>query len=192
MSSSTQIFTVGHSNHSVERFKELLAKYGIEVLVDVRSWPHSRYVKWADARVLPNVAREAGSRYLAMGKELGGRPTGEEFYDAEGHVLYAKVADSEPFRKGLERLKRGSDRYRVAMMCAEENPAACHRRLLVAKVLLERGFTVVHIRGDGSSETESEPIDLSAGALFRDQEEKLWRSSPSVSRVRRPRTSSAA
>jgi uncharacterized protein (DUF488 family) len=186
-----QIFTIGHSNHSVEHFKGLLARYRIEVLVDVRSWPHSRHVKWADAAVLPGVVREGGARYLLMGRELGGRPEGEEFYDGEGRVLYGKVAGTEAFRRGLERLKKGGCRCQVAMMCAEENPAACHRRLLIAKVLLEQGFTVTHIRGDGSCETESEPIDFSEGALFKD-EENLWRSSPSVSRARPLRTSSAA
>jgi uncharacterized protein (DUF488 family) len=192
MRASRRIFTVGHSNHSAEHFKGLLSTYEIEVLVDVRSWPHSRYVKWADEVVLPKVAREAGARYLPMGRELGGRPSGDEFYDANGHVLYAKVAAGGDFRQGLARLKRGSRQYRVAMMCAEENPAACHRRLLVGKVLLEQGFTIVHVRGDGSCETEREPIDFSAGKLFQDEEGDLWRSSPSVSHARRPRTSSAA
>jgi uncharacterized protein (DUF488 family) len=187
----SQVFTVGHSNHSVEHFKDLLSKYRIEVLVDVRSWPHSRFVKWADAAVLPGVVREAGARYLSMGSELGGRPDGAENYDQEGHVLYGKVAASESFRAALERLKKGAEEYRVAMMCAEENPVACHRRLLVAKVLLEQGYTIAHIRGNGDCESESKPIDFSEGALF-DDEENLWRSSLSVSHARPPRTSSVA
>jgi hypothetical protein len=76
-------------------------------------------------------------------------------------------------------------------MCGEEDPAACHRRLLVSKVLLGEGWTIDHIRGDGRSETESEPIDLAEGSLF-DDEESLWRSSLSVSRRRPQKISSAA
>jgi uncharacterized protein (DUF488 family) len=76
-------------------------------------------------------------------------------------------------------------------MCSEENPATCHRRLLVAKVLLEQGVTIGHIRGDGRCEVESKPIDLAEGSLF-DDEESLWRSSLSVSPRQQPRISSAA
>lgn len=186
-----RLFTIGHSNHSADRFQRLLSEHGIEVLVDVRSWPHSRYVEWADRSRMPDVAEMAGARYLFLGKELGGRPESSEFYDAAGHVLYAKVATGGEFRAGIERLRRGARRYRVAIMCSEENPASCHRRLLVAKVLLEEGVTIGHIRGDGNCEVESRPIALSEGSLF-DDEENLWRSSLSVSRRQPPRISSAA
>jgi uncharacterized protein (DUF488 family) len=186
-----QVLTIGHSNHPVEHFQGLLSEHGVEVLVDVRSWPHSRYVEWVDRSCLPDVAQTVKARYLFLGEELGGRPEGPEFYDAEGHVLYGRVAESELFRSGIERLKKGAEQYRVAIMCSEENPTSCHRRLLVAKVLLEQGFTITHIRGDGRCEVESEPINLSAGSLF-DDEESLWRSSLSVSRRRPPRISSAA
>lgn len=187
----SRLLTLGHSNHSREHFEQLLSANEIEVLVDIRSWPHSRYVPWADAVVLPEVARSAGTKYLFMGKELGGRPEGPEFYDADGRVLYGKVAETKVFKDGIDRLCRGSERCRLAIMCSEEDPTHCHRRLLVAKVLLEKGVAITHIRGDGRHESESGPIDLCDGALFED-EENLWRSSLSVSRARRPRTSSAA
>lgn len=186
-----QLLTIGHSNHSAEHFRELLLRHGVEVLVDVRSWPHSRYVEWADRSQIAGVARLAGARYLFLGAELGGRPDAPEFYDSEGHVLYGKVAKSEAFRAGIARLRRGVESYRVAVMCSEEDPTSCHRRLLVAKVLLEEGWTIGHVRGDGRCELESKPIALAEGSLFED-EESLWRSSLSVSRRQPPRISSAA
>jgi uncharacterized protein (DUF488 family) len=189
--SGTRIFTIGHSNHDPERFRQLLSQQGIEVLVDVRSWPHSRYVQWADAATLPGVVAEAGARYLFLGKELGGRPEGDDFYDSEGHVLYGKVAEQHSFRQAIQRLERGARDYRVAIMCSEEDPTSCHRRLLVAKVLLDRGVAVAHIRKDGRLESEEGPLRLSEGTLFED-EERQWRSSLSVSRGRRQSTSSAA
>lgn len=185
------LLTIGHSNHSPERFRDLLSQHRIEVLVDVRSWPHSRYVEWADHSRLPALAKEAGAKYLFLGERLGGRPEGEEFYDEEGHVLYFKVASDKRFRTGIERLRRGVERCRLAIMCSEEDPRHCHRRLLVAKVLLEQGIAVTHIRGDGRSEAEPGPIDLSEGALF-DEGEWQWRSLRSVSRGRPPKTSLAA
>jgi uncharacterized protein (DUF488 family) len=185
------LLTIGHSNHSAEHFQRLLSEHDIEVLVDIRSWPHSRYVEWADRSRIGEIAKASGARYLFMGRELGGRPDGDQFYDEAGHVLYGKVAESDDFRNGIERLRHGAERYRVAVMCSEEDPASCHRRLLVAKVLLEEGHTIGHIRGDGRCEIEAEPIALSEGSLF-DDEESLWRSSLSVSRGRPPRISSAA
>ncbi|MDX6625155.1 MAG: hypothetical protein QOE56_144 [Solirubrobacterales bacterium] len=185
------ILTLGHSNHPVERFKELLAESDVDVLVDVRSWPRSRYVDWADRASLPDTVAAVNVKYLFLGDQLGGRPDDGSFYDREGHVLYGKVAKTEDFRAGIERLKRGISQWRVAIMCSEENPEHCHRRLLVAKVLLEEGIAVTHIRGDGRQEAEPGPIDLSAGVLFAD-EERVWRSSRSVSRKRPPKTSLAA
>lgn len=186
-----QIFTIGHSNHDPDEFCRLLSQHGIEVLVDVRSWPHSRYVEWADIATLPGLIAEAGARYLFLGKELGGRPEGDSFYDSEGHVLYGKVAEQVWFMDGIRRLERGAQEYRVAIMCSEEDPSHCHRRLLVSKVLLEDGLTVAHIRKGGRVEFESGPLRLSEGTLFED-EEGLWRSSLSVSRGPRQRTSSSA
>lgn len=186
-----RIFTIGHSNHSLEHFQGLVRDFQIEVLVDVRSWPHSRFVEWVDRSNMADAIRPAGARYLFLGDQLGGRPEGNEFYDPDGYVLYSRVAESDFFRAGIGRLLKGAQQFRVAVMCSEEDPAGCHRRLLVTKVLLERGFTVAHIRGDGSCEVESEPIGLSEGKLFEDEGD-LWRSSLSVSRARAPRTSSAA
>lgn len=185
------LFTLGHSNHSRERFEELLRDAEVDVLVDVRSWPHSRYVVWADRGTLPEVTAAIDVKYLFLGGQLGGRPDDGVFYDSEGHVLYARVARSEGFRAGIERLKRGIQQCRVAIMCSEEDPEHCHRRLLVAKVLLDEGIPVVHIRGDGGREAEPGAIDLSGGALFED-EEMTWRSSRSVSRKPPPKTSLAA
>lgn len=185
------LLTIGHSNHPSEHFQRLLSEHDVEVLVDVRSWPHSRHVEWVDRSKIGDVAKAAGVRYLFLGRELGGRPDGNEFYDQVGRVLYGKVAQSDDFRDGIERLCRGAERYRVAIMCSEEDPTSCHRRLLIAKVLLEKGHTIGHIRGDGRCEFEAEPIALSEGSLF-DDEEGLWRSSLSVSRRRAQRVSSAA
>ncbi|HET8815463.1 MAG TPA: DUF488 domain-containing protein [Solirubrobacterales bacterium] len=186
-----RIYTIGHSNLDPDHFRQLLTQHEIEVLVDVRSWPHSRYVQWADAAALPEVVGQAGLKYLFLGKELGGRPEGDEFYDHEGHVLYGKVAEQDSFKQAIRRLEGGAEEYRVAIMCSEEDPTSCHRRLLVAKVLLDRGATVAHIRKDGRLETEEGPLRLAEGTLFED-EESLWRSSLSVSRGRRQSTSSTA
>jgi len=157
--SRQSLFTIGHSNHSLQRFAELLRGEAIEVVADVRSAPYSRYCPWFSRDALARALPGAGPGYVFLGNELGGRPDGREFYDADGHVLYAAVAQAPFFAAGLERLREGMSRYRVALMCSEEDPTDCHRFLLVARELAAAGANVRHIRGDGRIETQEEVDD---------------------------------
>jgi uncharacterized protein (DUF488 family) len=182
------LLTIGHSNHRLECFLALLRDHGIQGIADVRSWPASRYAPWFDSEPLADALGEAGVRYVFLGRELGGRPDDELLYDESGRVRYDAVARSETFIRGLEKLRRGIDVLRVAVMCAEEDPEHCHRRLLVARVLFEEGVHVLHIRGDGSKEAEGGFMRV--GSLF--EESLPWRSTASVSRRRLLRASSIA
>lgn len=91
-----------------------------------------------------------------MGDELGGRPKPRECYDADGKVLYDKVEEQEFYRRGIDRLLDGIARFRVCLMCAEEDPSHCHRRLLIAQTLTRHGVEVRHVRGSGIIEPEVE------------------------------------
>jgi uncharacterized protein (DUF488 family) len=190
VTSSPHVLTIGHSNHTVEHFLSLLNAHAVQVVVDARSQPYSKYASQLDHEALKLALQDAGIRYLYLGRELGGRPEGHEFYDGEGHVLYDRVAETCLFQEGLSRLERGVREYKVALLCAEENPAACHRRLLVGRVLLERGVQVDHIRGDGRIQTEEEVAAEVAPhrdqmTLFEKVEAEPWKSIPSVLRKKR-------
>ncbi len=193
-----RLYSIGHSNHALETFLELLRQYRIEVLVDARSHPYSKFAPHFDAPSLKQAVIGAGMKYLFMGKELGGRPDGDDFYDAEGHVLYWRVAESHLFLDGIGRLETGITKYRVPLMCSEENPSACHRRLLVGRVLTTHGVQLEHIRGDGSIQTEAEleaeeQRGCAEGQIrFFDEphQEKAWRSIQSVLQRGRRQTSS--
>lgn len=192
------IFSIGHSNHPIEAFLDLLRLYRIAVLVDVRSAPYSRYVPHFNPENLKATLKEQGFQYLYMGKELGGRPEGAEFYDADGRVYYDRLAEAPLFLGGLERLITGGGRYRVAMMCSEEDPTHCHRRLLIGRVLTARGVPFTHIRGDGRLQSEAEVSaaeqtpEEAAGqmALFPTEEVTDWKSIRSVSPKKPPPSSS--
>ena len=172
------LFTLGHSNHQIERFLSLAAGEQIEVIADVRSQPYSKYSTQFNQDPLRAACSEAGVQYVYLGRELGGRPEGEGFYDEAGHVLYDKVAESELFEAGLRRLMEGLEKYRVALVCAEEDPRGCHRHRLVARVLEERGVPVWHIRGDGKLERAAE-LDIEPQlSLFGPLD--TWKSIPSV------------
>ena len=150
------IFTIGHSNRGFSEFLGVLTAHGVEVVADVRSYPASRYAPQFNRKNLASALHANGIAYQFMGAELGGRPKEDEFYDSEGRVLYGKLAQSQRFRDGLERLEATLLESRVAIMCSEENPASCHRRLLVGQALKERGVEALHLRADGSAQANDD------------------------------------
>src|SRR4051812_24830189 len=110
-----RLFSIGHSNHDLERFLELLRARGVEVLEDVRSQPYARYATHFSQETLRPAVTAAGVKYLFLGRELGGRPEGDEFYDAEAHVRYDRLAVAPLFLEGIERIVRGGRQYAVAL-----------------------------------------------------------------------------
>ena len=150
------VWTVGHSNHSIEHFLDLLDQHQIAVLVDVRSSPYSRYADHFNKQTIQGYLQARTIKYLFLGDLIGGRAEGEQFRDDQGYVLYDRVAQSPDFKRGIERLVDGIVAYRVALMCGEEDPTDCHRRLLIGRVLDGRGVRVMHMRGDGRLQSEEE------------------------------------
>ena len=166
------IWSIGHSNHELPAFVALLRGAGVEVIADVRSQPYSRFNPQFNRETLRAALLEAEIDYVFLGDELGGRPSEPGCYDADGHVLYDKVAETDRFRDGLSRLVAGSRNFRVAMMCSEGDPSNCHRHLLVSCALTADGIPVTHVLADGTTITEAE---LSAQyesqpALFGDEQ----------------------
>lgn len=193
---SRPVLTIGHSNHSLEYFLNLLKMHSVEVVADTRSYPYSDYAPHFDREPLRKKLGEMGLKYVDLGQELGGRPKGSEFYDSKGHVLYDRVAATPAFQDGLARLENGIHTYSIAILCSEENPAICHRKVLIGKVLTERGFSVEHIRGDGRVQSDAEVSAFAAPSniqqeLFAEAKAQPWKSIPSVLRKKRQNSSSA-
>lgn len=182
------LYTIGHSSHPSEHFVELLQQHRIEVLVDTRSAPYSHYSPQFDRESLRDLVAAAGIKYLYLGDVIGGRPRDESHYDEQGRARYGKMGKDEEFLQAIARVEHGAIEFRVALMCSEEDPAHCHRRLLVGRVLVERGAELRHIRGDGRLLDDAE-IALESGkaltqtqpALFPEMDEDKWRSTVSVS-----------
>ncbi|MBI2172497.1 MAG: DUF488 family protein [Chloroflexi bacterium] len=198
---NARIYTIGHSNQTLESFLLLLSGHAVGVVVDVRSTPTSKYSPQFNGATLAVSLTRSGFKYVSMGLELGGRPSTSSYYDVKHRVLYDQVAQSSAFKQGIQRLQKGSESDTIAVMCSEEDPTHCHRRLLVGRVLGEAGVQVAHIRADGSLQTEAELARLEQAterepqlALFESPGEyRAWRSAkpiPSASRKDAPRTSS--
>jgi uncharacterized protein (DUF488 family) len=150
------VFTIGHSNHGLEQFATLLKDNRIEVIVDIRSKPYSRYATQFNKATIQDFLHSCGIKYLYLGDKLGGKPDDRRFYDTEGNVVYSRISETPEFHEGIERVTRGSKDWRVALMCSEEDPSNCHRYNLVSGFLEERGITVTHIRGDGRHQSRDD------------------------------------
>jgi uncharacterized protein (DUF488 family) len=149
------VWTLGHSDHEAEAFLALLERHGITAVADVRSQPHSRRAPQFGREELRRQLKAAGIAYVFLGRELGGRPE-DPSLRTDGRLDYAKVAASGAFREGLARVRRGAERHRVALLCAEGDPLYCHRALLVARHLHGGGVEVRHIHADGAVEEHAE------------------------------------
>jgi len=148
------IFTIGHSNHAWEDFLNLLQTHGVSALADVRSQPFSRrFPQYSKASLQASLAA-ADIAYVFLGRELGARCEDRSCF-VKGQVDFERVAKTDVFLRGLNRVREGAERFAIAMMCAEKEPLECHRSILVARHLFESGNEVVHILADGSTESHA-------------------------------------
>lgn len=173
------VYTVGHSNHGIDRFLGLLQAGAITAVADVRSVPYSRRMPHFCKADLQARLEAAGLVYVFLGEQLGARPKDPACY-RDGRVDYDLIAITETFKAGLARVERGAARFRLALLCAEREPLDCHRSLLVARHLTARGAEIRHILADGSLEphgaTETRllaQMNLATGDLFADRSDLL-------------------
>lgn len=145
-----KVWTIGHSRLEIDSFIKLLEDNSLEVVVDVRTTPSSKMAPQFNERLLRTTLEERNIEYIFMGTELGGRPNDDNLYDEKGYVLYNKLAESDLFKAGIERIRIGIETYRVAIMCSEGKPEGCHRHLLISRVLQDLNVEVLNILSDGS------------------------------------------
>jgi uncharacterized protein (DUF488 family) len=146
------LYTIGHSNHDIDAFIALLQQHGITALGDVRSSPYSRYLPHFCQKPLQSILEKVGIRYVFLGKELGARPDNLDCY-VEGKALYERIAATEAFTSGLERVTKGIQKFNVALMCAEKDPINCHRAILVCRYLSQSAIPIHHILSTGELES---------------------------------------
>lgn len=148
------IYTIGHSNHKLEYFIDILVKNKIEVIVDVRSTPYSKINPQFNRESLTKSLDKSGIKYLYLGKELGGRPKNDSDY-VDGVADYNLMTAHKEFQDGIYQLIKMRMEINFAIMCSEKDPLNCHRMLLIGRELTKQGIPVVHILEDGSQEDNS-------------------------------------
>lgn len=144
-------YTIGHSTHSKEEFLSLLEKYNIRILVDVRSYPGSRYVPQFNKENMEEWITDTEIKYIHM-KDLGGRRKLDENID-EGLINgwtsasfknYASYSLTDEYESAIGELIGLVEEKNLAYMCSEAVPWRCHR-LLISNSLVAKGVRVYHI-----------------------------------------------
>ncbi|MDZ4858343.1 MAG: DUF488 domain-containing protein [Candidatus Hydrogenedentes bacterium] len=155
-----QLFTIGHSNHEIARFLELLSTHDVEVVADVRSSPYSQWAPQYSKAPLEASLRTAGFDYWFLGKELGARREEDCCY-VNNQAKYAHIAELPIFRRGLDRVLEGAGRLTIALLCSEADPITCHRTILVCRELLRAkpSLDIAHIRADASIESHGAMLE---------------------------------
>jgi uncharacterized protein (DUF488 family) len=174
---TARVLTIGHSNHSVEKLLDLLRVHNVTAIADVRSSPYSRANPDFNREFLQQKLKDSGIMYVFLGRELGARPNDPGYYE-RGRVQFSRLSQSALFKEGLDRVMKGAGLFCLALLCAEKEPLACHRTLLVARELVARGVLVAHIHADGSLEAHDEAmgrlvrmLGMPAKDLYRTPEE---------------------
>lgn len=147
--SSLTVYTVGHSNRSVEDFISLLQAVAIKTVVDVRAYPQSnRYPHFSQDELRQHLGK-AGMVYHWTGRQLGGmrKSNGESKHVALNDAAmqaYADYMESEPFQKAIVQLINLASQNNTAILCAEKLPENCHRSF-ISDYLMLQGVEVKHI-----------------------------------------------
>lgn len=145
------IFTIGHSNYSIDRLIDMLRHFNIKCVVDVRGTPYSKYNVQFDKETIRYSLTKAGFIYIYMAKELAAKRLNKISYNDEGYADFEKVIHEDDFKKGVERLRDGCRKgYKIVILGAMQDPIRCHRSILVGRALREYGFNVKHILDDYS------------------------------------------
>lgn len=151
------ILTIGHSNHALHVFLDLLNEHDVDILADVRSAPYSRFNPQFNREPLATALDRRGIEYLYHGRELGGRPKDPACYEGD-RLHFGRVVQTKRFREGLAQVIGAAEQRRIALMCAEKEPLDCHRTLLVAAALDAHDVEVQHIHADGTLETQADAM----------------------------------
>lgn len=139
------LFSIGHGNRKSDEFLRLLLAYEIETIVDVRTFPYSRYNPHFRRKELETLLKNRGIEYLFLGNELGGRPKRPDLYKNE-KLDYSLIRETDLFKNGICKVAHlVREKVKVTLMCSETDPNECHRKHLLADEFIKLGIEVLHI-----------------------------------------------
>ena len=149
------LYTIGHSNHAIEKFIALLKTYEIRVVIDVRSSPYSSYCPQFNQDALVLVLKESDIDYVYLGDELGARPDNACCYE-NGRVSFLKIIKSDSFNNGIQKVLCEMQNHKIVLLCSEKDPIDCHRTIIISHFLSRYGIHIKHILENGAIEEHYE------------------------------------
>lgn len=162
-----EIYTIGHSNYTMERLIDMLEYYNINCVVDIRGTPYSKYNIQFDKEAIRYTLTNAGFVYIYMGKELAAKRIRKNSYNNEGYSNFEEVIKEEEFKRGVERLRNGCEKgYKIILLGAMQDPIRCHRSILVGRELVKNDFDVKHILDDYSIVTQDDIEEMLLNKYF--------------------------
>lgn len=157
------LYTIGYATKPIDEFIEQLKRYSVDVVADIRSVPYSKVFHVYHKESIAAHLKASNIQYVYLGEELGPRSKDSSHYDEDKQVVFDRLMQSDLFKQGVKRLHKGSKKgFSIALMCAEKDPATCHRSLLVGYFLqhysspFEGKCEILHIKHDGSVESQSQ------------------------------------
>ena len=166
------IYTLGHSNYTIEKLIDMLKKYNINCVVDIRGTPYSKYNVQFDKEIIRYTLTKAGFIYIYMAKEFAAKRINKESYNEEGYSDFELVVNEKDSLDGIERLKNGCNKgYRIALLGAMQEPIRCHRSILVGRALIKYGFNVKHILDDYSIASQEDIEQMLLDKYFSNREQ---------------------
>lgn len=144
-----KIFTIGHSIYELDHFINLLKKYKIDTVVDVRSIPYSGFAPQFNKENLKNYLKKSKIYYIFMGDSLGARYEDKSLLFDDNRVNFKKVQKTKTFQDGIARLENGLIKgCNIVLMCSEKEAFDCHRFVLISEFLTKNSIRVEHIYPD--------------------------------------------
>ena len=142
------VMTIGHSNHPMERFLQLLHQHQVQTVIDVRTTPASRCHPHFNRNIFNRTLAANGVAYIFAGALLGGRPDLLALYTPEGRADYRGMAMTSAFIEGIDLVEAECLKSVIVLMCSEKDPTSCHRALLIGHHPHNHGHDVRHILPD--------------------------------------------
>jgi uncharacterized protein (DUF488 family) len=148
-----RIYTIGHSVYEIGYFINLLNKYEIDLVLDVRSTPYSKHAPQFNRKVIKKSLENKEINYEFLGDVFGARQKDHALFNEKGILDFDKFKDADSFKKALNKVIENINLSNIVLMCSEKEPLDCHRSILISKAFSNHGVEVYHILDNGELES---------------------------------------
>ena len=151
------LFTIGYTAFQVNAFIDTLEKNNIKALIDVRSTPYSEHYPDYNRENLECMLAARKIQYKNFSLEFGARQTEKAYFSRAGYLDFELFTESERFKQGYNKVADALARgHNIALMCAEKDPATCHRTIMISRIFHQNENAVTHILADGKTESQDD------------------------------------